>query len=217
MRLTALLLSLLILPAIATAQPTQKWDASFQAGAFFNSPETDPNQTSTYDDWYNEGQLTLSVGRYLSTHLKTEFDIATTGEGRHILYVFAFPVDSYRAGTYTERFLKVTTASAGVAWQFFDNQWVHPYLAAGIAVDFDRRRSHRPEQYAIVSDPRGARQVLIPELREGPTTTRHARAWVSGGAKFYVSSTAFIRSELRVGFRKDAQTVSLSAGVGFDF
>ena len=76
----------------------------------------------------------------------------------------------------------------------------------------EEHRLRTPDLYRF--GPQGA---LVPPLDER-TTRVLARPFVAGGFKSYISRSAFVRTEGRVGVGSTGpRQVSILAGVGFDF
>jgi opacity protein-like surface antigen len=198
---------------------TPRWDVAFMTGGFSGHPETPPSTVNTFDNWYQTGQFGFTAGRYFSPHFKTEIAFAATGEARHQLPRFALRSDlSYNPIYYTDQLIQVRSLSAGVGWQFLDNQWVHPYLMVGLGADHERLTSYTREQFAYTTNlPPNNRVTIAPETRLGPTTTTKAHGWASAGAKFFVAEKAFIRGELRFGFTDRVHNVGTRIGLGIDF
>jgi hypothetical protein len=226
--ITLAFVTLALFPALASAQsaqpsppPTQKtpWDVTFLAG--FLAGHSEVQETRGYrDEWFHTGQGGITLGRHLSPHVKVDVEFTGSGEGRRFIdrYVtlpgFPYPVP---IGSEQHSSLRqvVTTAT----WQFFDNEWIHPFVQGGVTVDFDRVRTHTWRQEHYTGDPRlpGTRVVIAEEAKEGPITTTTARAVVGGGVKMYASPRVFIRSDARFAAGRRAQHLVFRIGVGVDF
>jgi hypothetical protein len=218
-RITVLSLAGLLilgLPAASNAQPA--WDASAFAGVFAGSVPT-PGDARYSDDWFHTGQAGVIVGRHITSHLKVELEAAVTGGGRQFVTRFVTVpgiASPYPVGS--EVTTAVRTLVGAATWQFFDNEWVHPFVTAGVAADFERRSVHVWEQRYYPTDPRTSSPVIVAaDRRDGPETSRVMRALLGGGAKLYVNERAFIRADGRVSLGADAHNVALRIGVGFDF
>jgi opacity protein-like surface antigen len=155
------------------------------------------------NDSYNVGLGAGSVGRYLTPHLKAEVGTALHGAGR--LYREEFlpnAVPTFRA---TEHRLRITTAGAGLFYQFFENQWFHPYLGGGV-------EALREEDRATVIDPRSGSPA-----RSVTTVSYAARPFLATGFKLYVSERAFVRTGVQGSFSsRDTTHVAWTLGVGAD-
>ena len=210
---------LVVLGTPAVAYPQAAWDVSAMAGVFAGRPQIEGNE-NRYDDWFHTGQGGITIGRHITRHLKFELDASATGTGTLFVQRFvtvAGAVARYPIGAEAKAALRSVTAAA--TWQFFDNEWVHPFLTAGVSADFDRRSLHVWQQTYYTGDPRlpGNQILIAPESREGPTTTTATRGLIGGGAKFYVTERAFIRAEGRLTVGAKQQSVAFRAGIGMDF
>ena len=103
-----------------------------------------------------------------------------------------------------------TTVAPSLAYQFFENRWVHPFLGAGIEgireaerLDVQLLPPCRPA--AVGPDSRGSSPVS-------------ARPFITGGVKFYVSERAFIRTDMLSTFSSGgAESAVWRVGAGVDF
>jgi hypothetical protein len=202
---------LLTLEGTALAQqapaPHPGWDFALTAGSFHGHPDKGP-QTAYQEDWYHDAEGRLTIGHYWSAHLKTEVEFGQSGEGERFVQHFSTAPGSTNAYLYsTQDFFRVRQASARVAWQFLENQWIHPYLFAGLSVDEERKRT-------IVHDPRTGRPQ---GASDGPRTTYLPGVVAGGGLKWYVSSNLFVKTAGQVGYAKPSRSVSFQLGIGVDF
>src|SRR5215470_1824209 len=124
----AVALLALTLPAEAIAQtaiagdsrPFRKWDIGGGLNLRFGDDQ---------DTVVPRGAWTADIGRYWTPHLKTSVAVMTTRQendgGPGVFDPRAF----------TTGYTKIITHPAGfgasVAYQFFDNEFVHPYVTAG--------------------------------------------------------------------------------------
>ncbi len=203
------------LPVASDAQPA--WDASAFAGVFAGSVPT-PGDARYSDDWFHTGQAGVVVGRHITKHLKVELETGGTGGGRQFVTQFVtvpglpsqYPISS-------EVTTSVRSVIGAVTWQFFDNEWVHPFVTAGVAADFERRSIHVWEQRYYSSDPRTGSVIVAADRREGPETSRVMRGLIGGGAKLYVHERAFVRADGRLSLGANTHSVAFRIGVGVDF
>jgi hypothetical protein len=213
----SLVLTFLAAPSGAGAQG--QWDVAGIAGLFAaHSPE--PQMRGYHEDWFHTGQGGVIIGRHFTPNLKLEFEAMRTGNGtQHIeRYVsipgYAFP---YPVGSKAHK--SIASIGTTVTWQFFENQWAHPFVQAGVAAEFDRRVVNTWAQQFYSGDPRqGGTVINVAERRiEGPDTTTAARAVVGGGVKMYVSPRLFVRTDGRAALSPRRQHVSFRIGFGADF
>jgi hypothetical protein len=165
---------------------------------------------SDWNDWYDVAVFSASAGRYFTPHVKIDLDLSTTTTGRVFgqdLLALPGPAPYYRLREYR---LRRTTAAAALAYQFFENRWVHPFLGIGIE---GVREAERLEVQLL--PPIGLRAPIpIPETR----VRYSARPFVTGGVKWYVSERAFIRSDILSTFTSNgAESAVWRVGVGVDF
>lgn len=225
-RLAVVLTATVIWPVSANAQTTaaqairsNPWDVSGVVGVLAGHPET-ANVDRYGDNWYDTAQAGLIWGRYLTAHVKGEIELSTSGEGRQYLYsLITIPGYPYPAPYRADRFSRLRQVSGSLVWQFFDNQWVHPFLQAGVAADFERVRTYTPAQSIVVGDPRsaGSRVEIIAERTDGPHTTTTARLFLGGGAKMYVTEQLFFRADGRVAGNGKSHHTAVRIGLGLDF
>jgi len=189
----------LALLAIASSARAQEWDAAGQL-ALLNRNKAD---LGSYDRWYSVAAIDGTVARYWTPHFKTEFDVGTSAEGRIW-------------GPYREQRLRETTVGATALYQFFENQWVHPFIGGGIELAHERVRAEAfpPPTLRL---PAGA-VPPVPSLPAIDEVNYSVRPVVSGGFKFYVSPHAFVRTEVRTSFAADRPlALQWRGGIGFDF
>ena len=220
--LAAVLAFSVLVPTLALAQPAATgpfWDVAITAGSI-NGESTGGPEPGYGDDWHHAAEWRLSAGRYWTPHLKSEVELGTTGEGeRYTQRLITAPGSATRYPYTAQQFVRVRQGSARVTWQFLDNQWVHPYLSAGVSMDEERTRTH---VYAPVfaPDPRNpATRVVVgtAEHDEPQRTIHRAGLVIGGGAKCYVSPSVFIKTGAQVTLSRPARSISFVAGMGIDF
>jgi hypothetical protein len=205
-----------ICPAAAAAQP--RWDATGTVGVLAAHTPLDV-RFRYQDDWFHAWQGGFIVGRHVSRNLKVEVDGNVTGRGRrYVDRLVTVPGYPYPYPVVSEAETSVRSVGAAVTWQFRDNEWVHPFVRAGVSADFERQLVRTWDQVFYPSDPSfGPPTRLADQGVEGSTTTTSARAMVGGGAKFYVSPRMFLRTEGLVALGRARQNVTLRVGFGVDF
>lgn len=144
--LAAILAFFVALPTAALAQQpaatAPAWDLAITAGSFSGQSADDPGP-GYRDDWHHAGEWRLTAGRYWTPHFKTEVEFGATGEGdRYSQRFITVPGSATQYPYSAQDFVRVRQGSARVTWQFLDNQWIHPYLSAGVSVDEERTRTH---------------------------------------------------------------------------
>jgi hypothetical protein len=195
--------------SLVPAKPS-RWDASGSLGLL---AITTSDTHRSWGGWEQKADYRFDVGRYWTTHLKT--DVAITA---------AHPWEDYESEplpipgavlpyVYTSVDRRLFMAAPAVTWQFRENAFMHPYVSGGVKVGVlheHRSRDASTQRFGAVSYP-------VPPLDERRTTVV-ARPFVAGGFKSYISRAVFTRTELRLGFAQDGvRQVSVIAGVGVDF
>jgi hypothetical protein len=210
-----LVLGLALVPLAAEAQPIV--DLAGLAG-FFVGRQPSRDGPGFEESWTQAAQGGVVFGGYLSPHLKIEFEATGTTAGtRHVSRSVVVPGSPYPYWITSEQEHSVRSISAVAAWQFRDNEWVHPFLEAGLSADFDHVVVRTPEQF-FLGDPRsGSTPVRVAETRTEESTTTQARGVIGGGAKAYFSERAFVRTDVRLTFDQQRLNLAFRGGVGFDF
>src|SRR5262245_44750377 len=201
---------------VVTFQPASpsRWDA---AGHVAWLGEHRPNDSIQWDRWFNMASGGGTVGYYWTSHFKTEFDIATSTEAS--TYSFepvVLPGATVPLFLQRDHELRVTTVSAGVIGQFFENAWFHPFVGTG--VELIREREHIETALPITAprDPRAP--ALVPPPHAETQGRYGARPCLDMGFKAYVSERAFIRSDIRTSLSSDGlAALAWHSGVGVDF
>lgn len=206
--------------AQATAnQPAPRWDLNLAVG-FFNARPEGSDSTSYDDDWYSEGRYAVGVGYYWTDNFKTEIEFAHTPEESRYVQDFVNIPGTGQVYPYSfEKFHRIQHTSVRAAYQFLDNSWVHPYVNGGFVFETERHRYHVQEQFRFPPDPRGSTPpvLLRPEFTSGEIMDDRGGVTVGGGAKFYLSPSAYINTGMQVTYAKPSTTVSFIAGFGIDF
>ena len=210
----------LLWPAAAAAQPAlPRWDAAIMAAGFYGRADEPPDSTGfRNDNWFGGGQFGVTAGGYWSAHVKTEIEWSMTSEAtRYVQRFVTIPNSPTPIPVSGEQYIRNREASISAAWQFLDNAWVHPYVLAGVALDFERVRARRFSQAVFGSPSQGGTQIVTVEFAEGPVTTRRARGMLGAGAKVYMTPKTFFRAEMRGAVSPRVEHVTFRAGIGMDF
>jgi opacity protein-like surface antigen len=198
-------------PAISLtpADPAQ-WDIAGHVGWLGADM---PGAGTVGDNRYDTSSAGLSIGRYVTSHLKTEIHGGVTGEGR-MYRVEQLPVPGsppvFRAN---QHYFQNATIGAGLFYQFFENQWFHPFAGGGVEALRERERVEVEPPYAF---PPGRVPPVLP-APPPPRLTYSARPFVATGFKWYVAERAFVRSDVQASFSTRGTThVVWTAGIGAD-
>jgi hypothetical protein len=192
-----------------------QWDSAAQL-ALVNRNET---ELGGWDNWYSVAAVHGSAGRYWTPHLKTELDIGTAGQGKiggaenGPASEFGYPYARYRTHLF-----HVTTLGAAAVYQFFENQWVHPFVGAGVELARERHTADAlpPEVVRVAPN---APPVTLPAAAAVDAVRYWVRPLITGGFKFYVAPRAFIRTDVRTSLAVSGRPAALQwrGGIGFDW
>jgi len=195
-----------------TPPDTPRWDATVHAGWYGASKPGAP----TWNDWLDAGVVGASVSYAWTRHFRTELDGSLASEGRVYSedYVFipgqAGPVFRTRLQEYRD-----STIAASLIYAPLDNRWVQPFIGAGVGAVRERLRSEAPQwiYYGRPGSP-----VIVPAEPDVRDVRYRVLPHLVGGAKFYVSESAFIRGDVRFGAARDGNANALvRIGFGVDF
>ena len=199
--------------ADSVAAGRYKWDVAATGGLVIIGNQSESPYGVDHD---GATAWNVDAGRYLSTHLKIETSVMGSSEyynsePRSFPVAGLPPEYSYLSWALSKR--RSTSVSAAATYQFFENQFAHPYVSAGVAAVLEHEHNFRPQHIAFVS----RTPYDIPALDE--TTTRvFARPFVAAGWKSYFNERVFIRSEALFAVRPEGLShATLRVGAGFDF
>ena len=186
-----------------------RWDAGGSLGLLVISTSDSGN---SWDGWDQKADYRFDVGRYWTTHLKTEVAVSTSNPWRD------YDVRPVAPGV-----------PAPYAYDIIDRHLYYRGPGDHLAVSREhlhapvcqRRREGRRAPGASPTRRRpyrpGPPGYAVPALDE----RRHVvtgRPFAAGGFKSYISRSVFVRTEGRLGFAQDGiRQVSMLAGVGVDF
>ena len=202
-----------LLPGSAQAQALPANDLAFSVG--WSGAEY--GASGSEERWRGSLLLGLSAGRYWTPNLKTEIEAGWNSPTRSDIYQEII-IGTARTYGYADHRAADLRVSLGQSYQFGRNQWVHPYLGAGIDVvrrDTRVTRSPQTRPLYVVSGPRPA-DLYIPPVEQQKTETL-ARAFIKGGWKMYATDRLFFSTELKVGFASELDHAVAKLGIGFDF
>jgi hypothetical protein len=181
----------------AAAEPFRKWDIGGGVNIRFGENR---------DAVVPAGAWTADLGRYWTPHIKTSLAVMTARQDTYVDDVY-----DPRASTSGDTRILTRPAGFGVsaAYQFLDNEFVHPYVTAGARFATTslstQLHSTRPP-YGLVTT------TSTPARLE-------ARPVVGGGFKSYFGNgRAFMRSELAMSIAPHGSVNAiLLFGAGVDF
>src|SRR5262245_45482752 len=107
--------------SVSAEEPFRKWDIGGGVNIRFGDHD---------DPVVPTGAWTADFGRYWTPHLKTSIAVMTTRQDTYATGPGAYDP---RASTtsYTKTITQPPGFGASVAYQFLDNDFVHPYVTAG--------------------------------------------------------------------------------------
>jgi hypothetical protein len=173
---------------------------------------TNEDRAGPNDNWYRTWSGAFNLGYYWTEHLKTEVDASLTSEGG--LWGRRFVAE----GTYAYVTHRFSTRGVTLAqqYQFGHNARFHPFVGAGIAVEWLRHTEEHQPVYQILRT--APYSVLVEPARTiGPKTEVQAVPFLSSGFKGYFTERGFFRTDLYIGLRGGVKHVTVRSGFGFDF
>ena len=105
-----------------------RWDVSGQLSML----NRNKSELSRWDHWYSVAAVNGTGGYYWTPHFKSEFEIGMGGEGTiDAEEETPVPGQSFPYLRYRDHKLREMTVGATALYQFFENQWVHPFVGGG--------------------------------------------------------------------------------------
>ena len=187
-----------------------RWDAG---GSFGFLSITTSDTDSPWDGWEQKAEYRFDIGRYWTTHLKTEVALSTSNAWQDYDSVRLSVPGVPSAYAYDTIDRQLHTVAPGLTWQFRENTFMHPFVTGGVKIGF--LQEHRHREAATYRS--GSVNYPISALDERRTVVQ-ARPFLGGGFKSYLSRAVFVRTEARVGFASDGpRQLSMLIGIGGDF
>jgi hypothetical protein len=175
--------------------------------------QRDELEPQVYRTTYSEPLGALIGGVYWTEHLKTE--IEGGGSGQHQLFG-SERIElgrGFAQNIYRTHYVSARTFSVTQSWQFFHNTWVHPFVGAGIDLDWQRRRTE-VETFLTTPTSYFNDRERLPDEVERSVKVRGALAT---GFKFYATRRAFVRTDVRISLRDGFDAIRWRIGGGIDF
>jgi hypothetical protein len=174
-----------------TPADPKRWDTAVTIGWLGGNRE---DFAEPWNDWYDTFATSLQVGRYWTSNLKTEAGVTLTSDGDVYATDQVDVPGSPRPIFFSRQHLfGVTAVDLAGVYQPLENRWVHPFVSAGVHLAWERHRVESPFSPAYGPD---GRPYPVPPIAVPQETTFDPRPFVSGGAKFYVTETGFIRTDV---------------------
>lgn len=191
-----------------------RWDAAAQVAWL---GEHRPGSPVQWDRWFDVAAGGGLLGYYWTPHLKAEFDVATSTKGE-MYSVEPLVLPGSAAAFYLQRDheFRISTASAGLIGQLFENAWFHPFVGGGIELVHERERVETALPVGLPRDPRAL--VIVPDPGTETRVRYAARPYAATGFKAYVSDHTFIRTDLRGSWSAGGlAALAWRSGIGVDF
>jgi hypothetical protein len=198
--------------------PYRAWDLNAAVG-FLSSEQSDlgaPRSEWGDDDWEPAWLVSFDLGRYWSSHLKTEAGLAHLSRTEFYTQEPILRADGAQIGqTLATTHVRQTQVVLAGTYQFLDNTFAHPYVSVGARIGLlDSQTSLSRYLY-----PFNTAAPVIPQ----PVEDRHAvnvrvRPFLAAGSKSYFSERVFMRPEMAIAFDdKELTQFTLRLGLGIDF
>jgi hypothetical protein len=187
------------------------WDADFSLGLISNSAR---DEGDDHDGSSVHAEARIDIGHYWTQHLKTEVGVGFLNRWEDYSYE-TLPVPSGRGGNYvfTNDSLRMVAVTPTFTYQFFENQFAHPYLSAGARISLlDTHSTSYPQTFTQ----NGVTYTSPAIDRTGSAV--FVRPVAAAGFKSYFNERTFLRTEAAAMFDPHGSPhVALRVGFGFDF
>jgi hypothetical protein len=219
--LAGVLMAAAVVPAAAQDAPISlarslkaaqfpRWDASGSIGFLSLKGSETP---SPWADYEVKAEYRFDLGRYWTSHLKTDVAVSATNGWQKWQSVPLSVPGVPNAYAYDDIDRRLFTIAPAVTWQFRENTFMHPYVSGGVKVGM--LNEHRVRESGTLRFPSVGYTVALLDERRTVVT---ARPFVAGGFKSYISRSVFARTEARLAVADDGmRQLSVLAGVGVDF
>jgi len=176
------------------------------------------SELSQWDHWYSVAAVNGTGGYYWTPHWKSEFEIGMSGEGTiDAEEETPVPGQSFPYLRYRDHKLREMTVGATALYQFFENQWVHPFVGVGAELVRERHLADAMPA-ASIRFSTAVPSLPLPPVPAIDTVSYSVRPVLTGGFKFYVSPHAFVRTDVRTALSTDRPVAwEWRGGIGFDF
>ena len=171
----------------------------------------------SYNDWHSQFGVSGGAGWYWTDHHKTLVEFAATTAAS------VYSSEPFVVGPQQQTFVTTVRSyesqrvSLTQLYQFRRNEWVHPFLGAGL--DIVREQSSGRDDPIFWYDPIVRQSRLARDsVRYGTRSEIAARAVLTAGVKAYFSRKVFAVTDLRVAVSSHrAEDTQWRFGLGADF
>ena len=169
-----------------------------------------------YNDWLNAIFYGgAGAGWYWTTHLKTQVDVGAGTSDDQFRYR-QFLLNGAPAFESSRVSVRQSAVTIQQQYQFFDNQWFHPRVGAG--VELARETTiERYDPVFLTDNVTHIPRQFLPARTEGPDHRFIARGVGEIGFKAYMTRRSFFTGDMRLTFRDRIDQVLFRAGFGVDF
>ncbi|HET9270495.1 MAG TPA: hypothetical protein VFO31_20100 [Vicinamibacterales bacterium] len=187
-----------------------RWDAGGSIG--FLAVKTSDTLT-TWADWEQKAEYRFDLGRYWTTHLKTDVAVSASNPWQDYESLQVTVPGVPRGFVYQNVDRQLFNIAPAVTWQFRENTFMHPYVSGGVRLGL--LQEHRYNESDTIRS--GAITYTVPHVDERRTVVL-ARPFFAAGFKSYLSRSVFVRTEGRAGFAQDGmRQLTGVIGIGVDF
>jgi opacity protein-like surface antigen len=169
-----------------------------------------------YNDWRSQAGFSLGAGWYWTDHHQTRVEVAGTTETT-VYSAVPSPFAGGQSIIPVRRSFESRRISVTQHYQFRRNEWVHPFVGAG--VDFVRERVSGKDDPVFSYDPITRQSRLVRDAVEHAARDENtARGVLTAGVKAYLSRKVFAVTDLRVSIGgRRTEDVQWRFGLGADF
>jgi hypothetical protein len=220
MKLQAALIAgglLLIGATPAWAQPAQPRSpvSRVDLTGMVGSLSVDKSELTEYNNWFSSWSGSGSVGWYWTDHLKTEVELAASSKIDRDVYTYE-QVGNLQISRESEYQFSTRRVAVGQHYQFFRNAVFHPFVAAGI--DLNWEQIAHEDGPARVFDITGRQSTIgEPAVTHPDRTELHTRPFATFGFKAYLTPRGFFRTDLKFVIDGGVEEVLFRFGFGVDF
>jgi hypothetical protein len=192
--------------------PYRQWD--FAATVGLHTSRDTADVLNDYNDWTAAWTIEGNVGRYWTSHLKTELAAVYLPQRRDF---GSEPVQTPQGTGYAyyEARTSLRQLDASLTYQFFENVFAHPYVAGGARVEWGNVEKTYVSSVTVPGRSPATAPIPPPNTHRRDVETY---PFLAAGFKSYFDERAFIRSEMSTTYdRHGVNQFSLRVGFGVDF
>ena len=214
--------SLLLAPAPRllaqdNAQPSPQRLMRGDVSGTINWVSINKSDVRSYNDWHSQFGVSGGLGWYWTDHHKTQVDFAATTAASVYSSQPYLVAPQQQTFVTTVRSYESQRVTLIQLYQFRRNEWVHPFLGAGIDIVREESSGRDDPIYwydQVLRQSRLARD----SVRYGDQSKIAARAVLTTGVKAYFSRKVFALTDLRVNVSSHrAEDMQWRFGLGADF